>query len=265
MDLSIKNKVIRYNKGQVEQIDDFLIKEYALTIFLNNKEFITLLCSPQSLEYLTVGFLVSEGLLKAPAELKQIEVEPEKGFCKITTNKKLNMREKLHGKRTLTTGCGKGTVFYNVLDSLGTKKLKKEKTKINVKKILSLIKKMSRQSKLFKQTGGVHSCCLTDQEEIIMFHEDVGRHNAVDKIIGEAFMNEINLTDKILLTSGRISSEMLLKAAKQEVPIVASRSAPTNLTIKIAKELNLTVIGFARGKRLNVYTHPDRVDFNKFN
>ncbi|MCK8827391.1 formate dehydrogenase accessory sulfurtransferase FdhD [Natroniella acetigena] len=261
MDLSIKNKIVRYNKGEVEQVDDFLIREYALTIFLNDKEFLTLLCSPHSLDYLTVGFLVSEGLLKTPAELEQIEVDSEEGFVKVITKKKLDMREKLHGKRTLTTGCGKGTVFYNVLDSLGTKKLEKRKSKINVEKILTLIIEMSRQSELFKQTGGVHSCCLTDQEEIIMFHEDVGRHNAVDKVIGEAFINKIDFTDKMLLTSGRISSEMLLKAAKQEIPIVASRSAPTNLTVKVAEELNLTVIGFARGKRLNVYTHSDRVDF----
>ncbi|MCK8817253.1 formate dehydrogenase accessory sulfurtransferase FdhD [Natroniella sulfidigena] len=263
MDLSIENKIVRYNRGEIEELDDFLIREYALTIFLNEKEFLTLLCSPQSLNYLTVGFLVSEGLLKKPEEIKEIEVAAEDGVVRVETNKKLDMREKLHGKRTLTTGCGKGTVFYNVLDSLGTKKLNKDNLKIGAEEVLTLIKKMSRQSELFKQTGGVHSCCLAKQEEILIFHEDVGRHNAVDKVIGEAFMKGNDLQDKILLTSGRISSEMLLKAAKQEIPIVASRSAPTNLTVKIAEELNLTVIGFARGRRLNVYTHSDRIDFNE--
>lgn len=125
--------------------------------------------------------------------------------------------------------------------------------------ILNLSNKLNENSQLFKETGGVHSCALCSEEEIIMFHEDVGRHNALDKIVGEAFLKEIPFEDKILITSGRISSEMIIKTAKQRIPIIVSRSAPTELSVGIAKELGITLIGFARGRRMNIYQGEERI------
>lgn len=248
----------RVKNGIMEMLEDNIITEYPLTIFLNNDEFITLLCSPYGLNYLAVGFLVSEGIIKDKGEIEKIIIDEDKGHAYIDTKDKTLFAEKLYGKRTITTGCGKGTIFYNVLDSLGTKKIKND---LNIKadKILDFSKKLNQDSKLFLETGGVHSCALCDHNNIILFHEDVGRHNALDKIIGEALLKNIKLDDKLLISSGRISSEMIIKTTKNSIPIIVSRSAPTDLSVNIAKQFNVTLIGFARGNRMNIYNGENRI------
>ncbi|AKL95710.1 formate dehydrogenase family accessory protein FdhD [Clostridium aceticum] len=251
-------KIKKIDDQVIESIEDAVVVEYPFTIFLNGEEFITLLCSPSGLEYLVVGFLVSEGIIKSKKDIEKITIDEEKGHAHVSLANNTNFVEKLFGKRTVTTGCGKGTVFYNVLDSLGTHPIESS-LKVKAQSILSLSNKLNKSSVLFKETGGVHSCGLCNQEEIIIFHEDVGRHNALDKIVGEAFLKEINLEDKILITSGRISSEMIIKTAKQKIPILVSRSAPTDLSVGIAKELGITLIGFARGKRMNIYQGEERI------
>lgn len=248
----------RIKNSKDEYLEDSIIVEYPLTIFLNNNEFVTLLCSPKGLKYLIIGFLISEGIIKNKDEIENITIDEEKGHAYIDISDKSLFAEKLFGKRTITTGCGKGTVFYNVLDSLGTKVIKDD-IKIDEKVILDFSRKLNQDSILFLETGGVHSCALCDNNEILLFHEDVGRHNALDKIIGEALLKDINLKDKILITSGRISSEMIIKATKNGIPIVVSRSAPTDLAVKIAKQFNVTLIGFARGNRMNIYNGMDRI------
>ncbi len=158
----------------------------------------------------------------------------------------------------MTTGCGKGSTFYNVLDLVHLKPVPKGFF-IEPEQVLELSKKLNKESKTFIDTGGVHSCCLCDAKDILIAHEDVGRHNAVDKIVGEALLTEIPLHDKVMITSGRISSEMLLKCAKVQIPIVISRSAPTELAVREALKLDVTIIGFARGTRMNIYSHAERV------
>jgi FdhD protein len=248
----------RIKDGKMELLEDNIITEYPLTIFLNDVEFVTLLCSPQGLEYLAIGFLISEGIIKEEQEIENIIIDEDKGHAYIDILDKTLFAEKLYGKRTITTGCGKGTIFYNVLDSLGTKKIKND-LRFKASKILDFSKKLNQDSKLFLETGGVHSCALCDHNNIILFHEDVGRHNALDKIIGEALLKKINLEDKILISSGRISSEMIIKTTKNNIPIVVSRSAPTDLSVNIAKQFNVTLIGFARGNRMNIYNGENKI------
>ncbi len=238
--------------------EDMIIKEYPLTIFLNNEEFITLLCTPKFLDYLTIGFLISEGIIKIKEDVLSLSLEEERGLAYVKTKEEQSLAKKLHGKRTMTTGCGKGTIFYNVIDSLKTKKIKSN-LYVTKEYIFRMAKQLNRKSELFIKTGGVHSCILCSKEKDLIFHEDVARHNAMDKIIGEAFIKNIDLKDKIVFTSGRISSEMLLKSAKVGIPIVVSRSAVTNLAIDIAKKLGITLVGFARGNRMNVYSYDERI------
>ena len=133
--------------------------------------------------------------------------------------------------------------------------------KIDVEKLFSLFKDFQKKSELYKSTGCIHCAALADSENIIFLAEDIGRHNAVDKVIGYALLNEITLRNKVLLISGRISSEMVLKAGKWKIPVIVSRSAPTSLAITLAEKIGLTVIGFLRGKRCNIYTHSQRVNF----
>ncbi|SNS89222.1 FdhD protein [Anaerovirgula multivorans] len=242
----------RINDRRRETIEDAVIVEYPFTIFLNEKEFITLLCSPKGLEYLSVGFLVSEGVIKSKEQIKKIYIDEEKGHGYIELKNETLLVDKLFGKRTVTTGCGKGTVFYNVLDSLGAQSIENSLV-ISAEEILKLSNQLNEMSYLFKETGGVHACGLCNKREILLFHEDVGRHNALDKIIGEAFLKDMKLNDKLLITTGRISSEMIIKTSKRKIPMIISRSAPTNLSVNIAKTLNITLVGFARGRRLNIY------------
>lgn len=235
-------------------LEDNIIVEYPLTIFINNKEFITLLCSPKSLENLAIGFLESEGIINKKENINNIKIDVKNGMIYIDLNKTHKLAEKLMGKRTITSGCGKGTIFYNVIDSFKTKKINNN-VKADKKIFCELMSEFNEKSEMFIKTGGVHSCALCNKNKILLFEEDIGRHNAVDKIFGKSLLENINLKEKILITSGRITSEIIIKAAKREIPIIVSRSAPTNLAIDIAKELNITLIGFARGKKLNMYTN----------
>lgn len=258
MDYIKKLNINRVKDGKMELVEDIVIAEYPLTIFLNGDEFVTLLCSPKGLEYLAVGFLISEGIIKDKEQIEKILIDEEKGHAYVDLKNKSLFTDKLFGKRTVTTGCGKGTVFYNVLDSLGTEVINSN-IKIEWNKILDLSRKLNEGSLLFRETGGVHSCALCNHNDILIFHEDVGRHNALDKIIGQALLSNLNLDDKILITSGRISSEMIIKAIKSNIPIVVSRSAPTELSVNIAKQFNVTLIGFARGQRMNIYNGEGRL------
>lgn len=257
MDGMITREVLKYRNSELTVEEDSLITEYPFTIFLNGKEFITLLCTQSMLEHLIVGFLVSEGLVDKKEDIEKIEIDKEKGVGYVDTVKKTNLMEKLYGKRTLTSGCGKGTVFYSVVDSFKSKKVNPD-FKLNLDEIRDLVRKFYKYSDMFLQTGGVHSCALSDGKEILTFGDDIGRHNALDKIIGQAVMQDMTLDDKIVLTTGRISSEIMIKIAKRGIPAVVSKSAPTELAIKIAEDLNITVVGFARGLKMNVYTNIDR-------
>jgi len=237
---------------------DQVVMETPLTIFLNEREFVTLLCSPDKLDYLAVGFLRSEGLINTAEDLANITVDYEKGIVFVRTKAPADLVEKLYGKRTITSGCGKGTLFFHVLDSLQSKPVESD-MQIGAETLIKLMTSLQENSVLFKTTGGVHSAALADKEKILFCSEDIGRHNAVDKIVGECIIKKIPLSDKILLSSGRLSSEIVIKGAKLGMPFIVSRSAPTSLSVELAEQMGITLVGFVRGRRLNVYSHDYRI------
>lgn len=254
MDDIKKYEILRVKGEENKNDTDIIVVEYPFTIFINEEEFVTLLCSPKSLKCLVIGFLHSEGIINKKEDIVSITIDKDKGHAYVYTKDKNILAKKLYGKRTITTGCGKGTIFYNVMDSFKSKSVKKN---ISVKKenIIKLISEFNKKSELFVSTGGVHSCALCQEDKIILFEEDIGRHNALDKILGRALLEDVDLKDKMILTSGRISSEILIKVAKRQIPILVSRSAPTSLAVDIARELNIILIGFARGKKMNIYSN----------
>jgi len=255
-----KVKIVKVKGDEKRQEDDLVVSEYPFTIFVNNKEVITLLVSPNSLKELTVGFLYSEGFISSLLDIDRISIDYEKGLSYVYLNNINQFNEEFREKRTITSGCGKGTVFYNVLDSFNCKTIDNPPY-ISAEMVKELMRKFNRNSKLFLETGGVHSCALCSLDDMIIFKEDIGRHNALDKVFGEALLRGIDTKDKIILTSGRISSEILIKAAKRQIPVVVSRSAPTSLAVEIAEKLNITLIGFVRGEKMNIYTNFPRVIF----
>ena len=255
-----KIRILRLNDGKPEAMEDVVIRETPFTIHVNNEEFITLLCSGEDLEYLMVGFLCSEGLISGTDDIESMRVDKKESAGYIQVADRVSTKQKVHGKRTLTSGCGKGTLFYDVLDSLTAKPLTADFT-IHSSVILGLSQQFNDDSIVFRNTGGVHACALCNNSQMLLFHEDIGRHNALDKVVGHAVSEEMPLNDKWLLTSGRISSEIMIKAAKQGIAMIVSRSAPTELAIQLADQLNVTLVGFARGKRMNIYSGQQRVSY----
>ncbi|MBZ2174743.1 formate dehydrogenase accessory sulfurtransferase FdhD [Schnuerera sp. xch1] len=254
MDNTKKMKIKRVKREIVIEEDDIVVIEYPFTIFVNDKEIITLLCSPNSLKELTVGFLYSEAFISSLSDIEKIIIDEQKGIGYVYINNISEFNEKLRGKRTITSGCGKGTLFYNVLDSFKSKKIE-HLLAVRIDNIKKLMSQFNKKSELFLNTGGVHGCAMCTVHDIIMFEEDIGRHNALDKILGRVLLDEINTKDKIILTSGRISSEILIKMAKRQVPVIVSRSAPTSLAVEMAEKLRITLIGFVRGEKMNIYTN----------
>lgn len=252
--------IIRVKDESITNEEDILIIEYPFTIYLNDEEIITLLCSPKSLKELTLGFLYSEGFIDDISTIEKIQIDEEKGIAYVYVKERKSLSEKLQGKRTITSGCGKGTLFYNVLDSFKSKKIEKP-LDIKIEEIQALVREFNHKSELFLNTGGAHSCALCSKSGILIFEEDIGRHNALDKILGRALMEDMDLSDKLVLTSGRISSEMLIKVAKRGIPAIVSRSAPTSLSVELARELNIIVVGFARGKKMNIYSSFPSLNF----
>jgi len=254
----VKKQITRIRQGEREDLDDLVTIETPVTIYLNGNELVTLLCTPEKLDFLALGFLRSEGILTGINDLELIRVKEKEGLVEVDLKKETGLSEKLYGKRTVTSGCGKGTVFFNVLDSLRSSPLSGDLT-ISAEKVTGLMDSLQQRAELYKATGGVHSAALADRERIIYFSEDIGRHNAIDKIIGECLMDGIPTEDKIIVSSGRLSSEILLKTAKLKIQMLISRAAPTSLCIELAENLNITLAGFVRGKRINLYTHQWRI------
>jgi FdhD protein len=246
----IKIKRIDLRAGQ-EELEDKVVSETALTIIINDLEFATLLCSPEKFKELAVGHLISESIISSAKEIKEVNLNEKTSIIRISLDKKINQAD-LGKKRVVTSGCGRGQTFYNYRDFSGCQPIE-TKMEVAPKVILDLMNEFQKKSVVFKETGGVHSAALCEGNEIIAFAEDIGRHNAVDKIIGEVVLKGEDTKDKFLLLSGRISSEILIKAVRLKVPLIVSRSAPTNLAVKLAKDLNISLVGFARGQRMNIY------------
>jgi FdhD protein len=213
------------------------------------------MCTPKDLKELTVGYLFSEGIITSTGDIVSIEEKFKDRVCVVLKDE---IKVNFEGIKAKVSGCGNASTQIEYLE-LGLNKVIKDNYKISYKSIIKLMKEFNKSSELFKQTGGVHSCALCSDEDIAIFTEDIGRHNALDKIIGKALINNIDISNKFLLTTGRISSDIIVKAVKASIPIVASHSAPTDLALNIAETSGVTVIGFVRGQRMNLYTYKERI------
>jgi len=258
MDEVEKVPVLRITNEGREEVDDLIVRESPFTISLDNQELVTMLCSPTNLKYLAVGFLFSEGLLKEKDEIRKLVVDDRRGMAWIETKEDRVIDRELLSKRLVTSGCGRGASFYTVGDLTDQEKVESD-IQVSPQEIFALVNEFQHNSEVYKNTHGVHSAALCDRESILLFSEDIGRHNAVDKVIGESILKDIPTDDKMIIISGRISSEMLLKAAKTRIPVVISISAPTNLGVNVASDLGITLVGFVRPKRMTVYSGSWRI------
>ncbi|OEU60641.1 MAG: formate dehydrogenase family accessory protein FdhD [Desulfuromonadales bacterium C00003094] len=250
--------ILKYRQGQTSEVSDVVVAEYNLAIQVNGRDFVILLCTPRSLDVLVAGFLFSEGIIRDRNELTELSIDVPRQQARVTLSKTATARlsdQQSFDRKTVPTAGGKGH------SALATSSLEAlvgncdHNFSIQASKVLELMDRFSGKSQLFLDTGGVHSCALSDGNEILLFEDDIGRHNALDKVLGQAMMQDMPLQDKIILTSGRISTEILAKVARRGIPAIISRSAPTSAAIEQAKALGLTLIGFSRGSNFNVYTN----------
>lgn len=245
----------KISKEFQEDTVDFIIEEVSLDIFVNEEFYAALMCTPIEGKELAVGFLFSEGVVSSISSIKSIEEKYENRVCIILDHE---ITVDPNSARAITSGCGKGSIHVISLEECSVKFVDSN-SNFSIVNILKLMSEFNNKSELFKQTGGVHSCCICSDNNMLLFSEDIGRHNALDKIIGKALMNNIDLNDKLVMTTGRISSDIVVKVAKAGIPIIVSHSAPTSLALSIAKAANITLIGFARGSRMNIYCNQHRI------
>ena len=250
--------IIRVKGDDIEEMTDQVASEIGFTLNVNEKQVVTLLCTPSELDAMAIGFLLSEGILKNRESLLDVQVDEGTFTVSVTLKDLPDDIDATFNKKTITSGCGRGITYT---DASSLKKLPTNKSLIRVspEEIKNLMKEFRSISELFLKTGGVHSAALANNKRIELFSEDIGRHNAVDKLIGKAFLSGISIQDKILLSSGRISGEIMTKVIRNRIPILISRTAPTCMSITNAEDHGVTLIGFARASKMNIYTHPQRI------
>lgn len=247
-----------WRDGVLNAVEVPVVRETPVNLRLNGREIITLLASNDALDFLAAGFLKAEGFVSRREDILAIRVDPAGTTVDVEATDVDPLAEKLLERRTVTSGCGKGTTFTHALDALQARPAPAG-PKVSAGQLRGLMHRLLRGSELYRQAGAVHSAALATGGEIVLFRDDIGRHNAVDKIHGECFLRDIPVADKILLTTGRISSEILVKAAKLGVAILVSRSSPTDLALELAERTGITVVGQVRGGGLTVYTGEGRV------
>ncbi|MBP2003788.1 FdhD protein [Halobacillus andaensis] len=257
--MSVKKSIVRFKDGQFHEVEDVIVTEFPMTIFVNEEEFATMVCTPAHFDEMVIGFLASEGVIRFRKDIKELKIDEEQGFAYVdlAEGKTIN-NQRDFSKRFIGSCCGKSRQFYFQND-VQTAKTSMSDTKITAEQCIKLMRQMQENSHVFKGTGGVHNAAICTSEEMVVGRTDIGRHNALDKLYGHCLLNQISVRDKVLVFSGRISSEVLTKAAKIGVGIVLSKSAPTDLAVQLADDLNITAVGFIRGGSFNVYSHPERV------
>lgn len=231
--------------------------ERPITFYMNEVEVATTQATPSDLEELAVGFLVAEGLLSSREALKSVDADKKRGLVYVETSESVP-DELVYKTRYITSGCGKGITFQSVGHARDLERVAGGLT-VDAEALHHMMREMSSRASSYRDTGGMHACALGRFGEVLVVREDVGRHNAADKLLGRAWLDRIATADAVLLSTGRISYEMAVKAAKSRVPVVVSRSAVTDLAAEIGEELGITLAGYCRGGGIVIYTHPERV------
>ncbi|TVY08580.1 formate dehydrogenase accessory sulfurtransferase FdhD [Paenibacillus cremeus] len=252
-------RILKYEGGRLHEQEDEVVTERPLTIRVDGEEFATLVCTPTELEELTIGFLASEGMIRTAADIRSLALHIEQGIAEVTLVNPQTRGKDWYNKRFLGSCCGKSRQFYFHNDAQTAKTIPVRPNQLTPEQCLGLMRELQRSSDDFRRTGGVHNAALCTADRLLAVRTDIGRHNALDKLYGHILHERIPLKGKMLAFSGRMSSEIILKAAKIGVGILLSKSAPTELGLQLAEELGITVVGFIRGDAFNVYTHAERI------
>jgi FdhD protein len=246
--------------GNAQKTTDFVAEEKPLHIFLNRTRYVTIFCSPSNLKELAIGHVISEGTVKSIEEIERVDLKEEEGVCRISLKPDVKLDERLklsqHFSRVIFSACGSKTPYQPAV------RLAKIQSGLKVKAetVSNCVNRLNFIAETFRKTGGVHVAAIYHSDgTLVTFAEDIGRHNAVDKVIGSCILQEIDFGDCFLALSGRLTGDIVLKAAKTGLPIVASLAAAVDTGIVVAKDVELTLVGFVRGRRMNIYSFPERI------
>jgi len=243
-----------------QQIQLPVVKEIPLTIYLNKQEIVTAMTLGDMPDLLAVGYLLNQNMLKRDDVISEINYDEDLQVVIIRTERQTNYEKKMQ-KKIRTSGCAVGTVYGDIMDDFSSVNLNK-KAKIKTSWIYTISKKVNTRPSLYLKAGALHGCVLCKEDSPIIYVEDVGRHNAVDKIAGWMLLNKEDANDKFFYTTGRLTSEMVIKTVQMGIPILISRSGFTESGVKLAREAGLTLIGRAKGKRMIIANGIERVIFD---
>ena len=243
-----------------KRIDTAVVVERPLTLFLNAREIVTMMTIGDRPDLLAVGYLLNQNMLRPDDEITGIDVAEDIDTVVVRTKRETDYEEKLK-KKVQTSGCAQGTVFGDLMEDFDKIELAKSSV-IKTSWLYGLTRKINTEPSLYLAAGAIHGCVLCEEDRPLLYMEDVGRHNAVDKIAGYMFLNGVRPDDKIFYTTGRLTSEMVIKTVKMRIPILVSRSGFTAWGVDLAKKANLTLIGRARGKRFVALAGTQRIEFD---
>ena len=250
-------EVEAYNERS-EMVPTAIAGEHPLTLYLDKRELVTLMTLGHAPEALAIGYLRNQRLVRSIEDIAAVQVDWETESVAITATRKTNIDKKIR-KRTVTTGCGQGTVFGDLMEEIDEIELRND-VALSDENLFTLIEKVRKHETIYKQAGAVHGCALATLEgEILMFVEDVGRHNAVDAIAGFMWLDGIDGSDKVFYTTGRLTSEMVIKCVQMRIPFLVSRSGLTKMGHEIAQKIGLTMIGRASGRHYLAFTGRNRL------
>lgn len=233
--------------------------EYPISLIINGYEMAVFQLTKFDLEDWTYGYLFSEGFIQVAGDIESIAINEELGSIHVKLRADFDEDQVFSKKKHYTAGCGRGVTFFSMTDVKNFDRVTSDQT-YQLSYLLKKRSEFAQNSRFYLETGGMHGACIIDQDGNLTIREDIGRHNAVDKIIGHALRNRLQPDQLILLTTGRVSYEMLSKAAKFGFPVIGSRTAATKQAVQLAKYLNLEVIGYLRGKMATIYTSAGRVE-----
>ncbi len=246
------------HEGKTVETD--VVTERPLTLFLNAREIVTMMTIGDHPDLLAVGFLLNQGMLRRDDVITRIDYDDEISTVVVRTQRETDYEDKLK-KKVQTSGCAQGTVFGDLMEEFDSVKLSRD-ARIKTSWLYRLTKKINTEPSLYLKAGAIHGCVLCQEDRPLVYMEDVGRHNAIDKIAGYMLMNDVRPDDKIFYTTGRLTSEMVIKCVKMHIPILVSRSGFTAWGVELARKAGLTLIGRARGKRFVALSGAERIVFD---
>lgn len=255
---SERYQVMEYTAGHIAQTSVESIREVPLTIRLNGREVVTLLCTGKHPEYLAVGFLKSDAFLTSPEQITDLHVHEQDGRILADVKTCHDPWKNRLMERSITSGCGKGTNFGRNVQTISKRHVGGD-VQVRPEQILRLVDELHNRSSLYASTRGCHNSSLCTPDEMLLFREDIGRHNAIDMLCGECFLNDISVDDKMIVTTGRVASEILLKVVRIGIPVLVSTAVATSFTVELARKTGVTLVGNVRNGRFWVYNDQDRI------